>query len=193
MAKQEREKTLNSLEAFIFETQVSTENYSHGDAFECISSLMNLSPVSVHCSGQALPGGIPVCCIRGGERTDLGQTQRSVRMDGWGRLHRDHQAAARETVSAQELVQRHVLQGGGATQAAWSSGCPREHAEHLYLLPEVNLSDEIAKASCDSRWSVTVDCSVFTLSFLISQECQTDSWGWPNLYWCWTESAGEND
>lgn len=118
VAKQEREKTLNSLEAFIFETQVSAENYSHNERFSYISFLMSLYPVSVRCSGQALPGGIPVCCIRGGERAALKQTQRSIRMDGRGRLHRNHQAAAREAVSAQEHVQRHVLQGGGATQVA---------------------------------------------------------------------------
>lgn len=46
MAKQEREKTLNSLEAFIFETQVSTENDSHAGRCHCFSFLMCLHPDS---------------------------------------------------------------------------------------------------------------------------------------------------
>lgn len=44
MAKQEREKTLNSLEAFIFETQVSTQNHSPAGRFQYFSILMCLYP-----------------------------------------------------------------------------------------------------------------------------------------------------
>lgn len=42
MAKQEREKTLNSLEAFIFETQVSAENSSYRERHWCLSLFINL-------------------------------------------------------------------------------------------------------------------------------------------------------
>lgn len=60
-------------------------------------------------------------------------------MDGRGRLRRNHQAAQREAVSAEELVQGHVLQGGGASQVARPPSRPEQHAQHLQLFLEVSI------------------------------------------------------
>lgn len=134
LAKQEREKTLNSLEAFIFETQVNKRTSLKSKIFyvQHVKQTI-LSP------GQALPGRLPAGGVGGGEGADVHQAEGGVGVDGRGRLLGDHQAAEREAVSAEEPVQGHVLQGGGETQVAGAPGRPGEHAQHLQLLPQVSV------------------------------------------------------
>lgn len=107
LAKHEREKTLNSLEAFIFETQVRTAKWAA--IHRSKSGLQHKTTIHAVCLGQAVPGGLPAGGIRGRAGADLSQTEGGVWVDGRGRILCHHQGAQREAVGAQEPVQEHVL------------------------------------------------------------------------------------